>query len=79
MKKFTQRALIVGAAEIAMIGAVGVVNLLGPAQADPAPCMTAAGVCDQQGTGPNNHVVIACEPIGPKAGATCREVGPHSA
>ena len=54
MRKFTQRVLITGAAEMAIIGAVGGVNLLAEAQADPATCVSATGLCQpEQITGPH--------------------------
>jgi hypothetical protein len=74
MRKFTQRVLISGAAEIAIIGAVGGVGLLGEAHAAPTPCVNAAGLCQsQEVNGPSlNRVAIVCQPTGPKAGAFCR-------
>jgi hypothetical protein len=73
MRKFTQRVLISGAAEMAIIGAVGGVDLLGEAQADPTSCVSATGLCEpQQMNGPQLRMVIICQPTGPKAGAYCQ-------
>jgi hypothetical protein len=74
MRKFTQRVLISGAAGIAIMGAVGGVDLLGEAHAGPAPCVNAAGLCQSlQVNGPSlTRMTIICQPTGPKAGATCR-------
>ena len=75
MRKFTQRVLIAGAAEVAIIGAVGGVNLIGEAQADPTPCVNAAGLCPPQVTsGPLRSYPLICQPIGPKGGASCYDV-----
>jgi hypothetical protein len=80
MKKFTQRVLILGAAEMAIIGAVGGVGLLGRAQAIPATCTSVTGQCQpQQLSGPQSRIAIACQPIGPKSGAACRQVMGHPA
>jgi hypothetical protein len=80
MRKFTQRVLISGAAQMAIMGAVGGVNLVGEAQADPTTCVSATGQCQpQQMKGPHTKVVIVCQPIGPKAGIGCRQVPPHAA
>ena len=80
MRKFTQRVLISGAAEIAIFGAVGGVDLIAEAQADPATCVSAAGLCQpQQITGPHTRVAIICQPIGPKSGADCRQLVGHPA
>jgi hypothetical protein len=79
MRKFTQRVLITGAAELTIIGAVGGVNLVGEAQADPATCVSATGLCQpDQITGPHLRVAIVCQPIGTKSGAGCRQVAPHT-
>jgi hypothetical protein len=80
MRKFTQRVLISGAVAMAITGAVGGVDLVGQAQADPATCVSAAGLCQpQQMTGPHTRVAIVCQPAGPKAGVGCRRVAPHNA
>jgi len=80
MRKFTQRVLISGAAQMAIIGAIGGVNLLADAQADPATCVSATGLCQQaQITGPHTRVAIVCQPTGPKAGVGCRRIAPHNA
>jgi len=74
MRKFTQRVLISGAAQLAVIGAVGGAGLLGEAHASPAPCVNATKLCQtQQVNGPSRTpVAIVCQPTGPKAGAFCR-------
>lgn len=74
MRKFTQRLLISGAAGIAIIGAVGGVDLLGVAHASPTPCVNATKLCQSpQVNGPSrNRVALVCQPTGPKAGASCR-------
>jgi len=79
MRKFTQRVLILGAAEIAITGVVGGVDLFAAAQADPATCVSAAGLCQSQTTGPHAKVAIVCQPTGPKAGADCRRLVGHAA
>jgi hypothetical protein len=80
MRKFTQRVLIAAAAEMAIIGAVGSVNLLGEAQADPTPCVSATASCQpQEMNAPQNRPLIICQPIGPKGGAFCRQLSPHGA
>jgi hypothetical protein len=77
MRKFTQRVLISGAAEMAIIGAVGGVDLVGVAHADPTACVSAAGLCQPKETnGPQPRMLIICQPNGPKAGAFCR--APHA-
>jgi hypothetical protein len=79
MKKFTQRVLIAAAAEMAIIGAVGGVNLLGEAQADPTPCVSATASCQpQQMNAPQNRSWVVCQPGGPKAGAFCRQFSSHA-
>jgi hypothetical protein len=79
MRKFTQRVLITGAAEMALIGAVGGVNLVGAAHADPATCVSAAGLCQPtQITAPHVRVAIVCQPIGTKSGVGCRQVAPYA-
>jgi hypothetical protein len=77
MKKFTQRVLISGAAGIAIMGAVGGVDLLGKTHASPTPCVKATALCQpQQVKGPSlNRLAIICQPTGPKGGAYCRT--PH--
>jgi hypothetical protein len=80
MRKFTRRVLISGAAQMAIIGAVGGVNLLGEAQANPATCVSATGLCQSaQITGPHTRAAIICQPAGPKAGVGCRRIAPHNA
>jgi hypothetical protein len=80
MRKFTQRVLILGAAEMAIVGAVGGVGLLGQAQASPATCTSATGQCQTQKlTGTQTRIAVACQPIGPKSGAACRQVAGHPA
>jgi hypothetical protein len=80
MRKFTQRVLISGAAEMAIMGAVGGADLFAEAQADPATCVSATGLCQpQQISGPHTRVAIICQPTGPKAGAACRQVVGHAA
>jgi hypothetical protein len=81
MRKFTQRVLITGAAEIAIIGAVGVVDLLGEAQADPNPCVNATVSCQPQemkALQPQPRTLLICQPAGPKGGAFCRQYAPHA-
>jgi hypothetical protein len=79
MRKFTQRVLITCAAEMAFIGTVVGVNLVGEAQADPNTCVSAAGLCQPaQITEPHVRVAIVCQPIGTKSGAGCRQVAPHT-
>jgi len=75
MKKFTQRVLISGAAGIAILGAVGGVDLLGEAHAGPTPCVNATKLCQQVNNPSLARVAIVCQPTGPKAGASCRT--PH--
>ena len=81
MRKFTQRVLILGAAEMAIIGAVGGVNLIGEAQADPTPCVNAAGLCQpQQINGPlQPRMTIICQPTGPRGGAFCFHLSQNAA
>ncbi len=80
MRKFNGRMLMVGAAEMVIVGAVGGVGLLGQAQASPATCTSATGQCQtQQLTGPQTRTAVICQPIGPKAGAGCRQVAGHPA
>jgi hypothetical protein len=79
MKKFTQRVLISGAGAMAIMGAVGGVDLVGQAQADPGTCVSAAGLCQPQTTGPHTRAAIVCQPTGPKAGVGCRRIAPHNA
>jgi hypothetical protein len=80
MRKFTQRVLISAAAEMAIIGAVGGVDLLGEAQADPTPCVNATVSCQpQQMNAPQPRTLIICQPTGPKGGAFCRQFPPHAA
>lgn len=77
MRKFTQRVLITGAAQMAFIGAVGGVNLLAEAQADPATCVSATALCQPgQVTAPHLRKTVVCWPIGSKAGAGCSQVAP---
>jgi hypothetical protein len=79
MRKFTQRVLITGGAEMALIGAVCGVNLVGEAQAEPNTCVSAAGLCQPaQITGPHARVAIVCQPIGTKSGVGCRQVAPYA-
>lgn len=80
MRKFTQRVLISAAAEMAIIGAVGGVDLLGEAQADPTPCVSATVSCQpQEMNAPQPRTLIICQPTGPKGGAFCRQFPPHAA
>jgi hypothetical protein len=76
MRKFTQRVLISGAAEMAIIGAVGGVNLIGEAQADPNLCVNATELCQpQQMNVPlQPQMTTICQPTGPKGGAFCRQI-----
>jgi hypothetical protein len=80
MRKFTQRVLISGAAEMAIIGAVGGVNLIGEAQADPTPCVNATKLCQpQQMNGPlQTRMTIICQPAG-RIGASCRQIPRNAA
>jgi hypothetical protein len=82
MRKFTQRVLISVAAEMAIIGAVGGVDLLGEAQADPTPCVNATVSCQPQVMNAlqplQPRVTIICQPTGPKGGAFCRQYPPHA-
>lgn len=74
MRKFIQRVLIAGAAEVAIVGAVSGVNLLAQAQADPGSCVGATAQCQQvELNGPQSRGTVVCQPTGPKAGAICRE------
>ena len=80
MKKFTQRVLLLGIAEIAIVGAVGGVDLVGVAQAVPATCLTATGPCQPEQTpGRHTQVAIVCGPAGPKAGVGCHQLAGHPA
>ena len=81
MRKFTQRVLISGAAEMAIIGAVGGVNLVGEAQADPNPCAKSTELCQpqQMKTPLQRHMTIICQTAGPKGGASCRQVRHNAA
>jgi hypothetical protein len=76
MRKFTQRVLISAAAEMAIIGAVGGVDLLGEAQADPTLCVNATELCQpQQMNVPlQPQMTVICQPTGPKGGASCRQI-----
>ena len=76
MRKFTQRVLISGAAEMAIIGAAGGVNLIGEAQADPTPCVNATQLCQpqQMNTPRQPQMTVICQPAGPKSGAFCRQI-----
>jgi hypothetical protein len=81
MRKFTQRVLISVAAEVAIIGAVGGVNLLGEAQATPTPCVNATVSCQPQEMNAPKlqpQTLFICQPIGPKGGAFCRHYPPHA-
>jgi hypothetical protein len=79
MRKFTQRVLISAAAEMAIIGAVGGVDLLGEAQADPTPCVNATVSCQPHlMNAPQPRTVLICQPNGPKGGAFCRQYPPHA-
>ncbi len=80
MRKFTQRVLIAAAAQMAIIGTVGGVNLLGEAQADPTPCVNATVSCPQPQVMSALHprTLIICQPAGPKGGASCRQYPPHA-
>jgi len=79
MRKFTQRVLISLAGGIALIGAVGGVDLLGEAHASPTPCVNATKLCQPQQVNGSSRtpVAIVCQPTGPKGGAFCRP--PHAA
>lgn len=81
MRKFTRQALIWGAAEVAIIGAVSGVNPIGEAQADPPPCVNVTQLCQpQQMKAPLQHrMTIICQPTGPKAGAVCRQIPQNTA
>jgi len=80
MRKFMRRVLIAAAAEMAIIGVVGGVNLLGEAQADPTPCVSATASCQpQEMNAPQTRTLIICQPTGPKAGAFCRHFPQHAA
>ena len=75
MTKFAVRALISCAAELAIIGAVSGVDLLGVAHAAPTPCVNATGLCQPQVTnGPLRPYTLICQSAGPKGGASCHEV-----
>jgi hypothetical protein len=78
MRKFTQRVLISVAAEMAIIGALGGVGLLGEAQADPTPCVNATVSCQpQEMNALQPRTLLICQPTGPKGGASCRQYPPH--
>ena len=81
MRKFTQRVLILAAAEMAIIGTVGGVDLLGEAQADPTPCVNASVSCQPQemSNAPQHRALVICQPTGPKGGAFCRQFPPFGA
>jgi hypothetical protein len=81
MRKFTQRVLIAAAAQMAIIGTVGGVNLLGEAQADPTPCFNPTASCQPQEMNAlqQPRTLIICQPTGPKGGAFCRQYPPHAA
>ena len=81
MRKFAQRVLISGAAEIAIIGVVGGVNLIGEAQADPTPCVNATELCQPQliNRPLQTRLTIICRPAGAKAGTFCRQVPQNAA
>ncbi|BBX44939.1 hypothetical protein GCM10009641_24690 [Mycobacterium cookii] len=80
MRKFTQRVLLIGAAEMAIIGAVSGVDLVAQAHADPTSCIGASAQCQQvELTGPQSRATVVCQPTGPKAGAICREWAPRPA
>ncbi len=80
MRKFTQRVLIAGAAEVAIMGAVSGVNLLAQAQAEPGPCVGATAQCQQvEMNRPQSRATVVCQPTGPKAGAICREFARRAA
>jgi hypothetical protein len=76
MRKFLQRALISGAAGLAIVSAVGGADLLGEAHADPTPCVNATNSCQPPATNGllRPQMVTICQPGGPKAGAFCRQV-----
>jgi hypothetical protein len=79
MRKFTQRVLISVVAEIAIIGAVGGVDLLGEAQATPTPCVNATVSCQPQEMNASHpRTLLVCQPTGPKGGAFCRHYPPHT-
>jgi hypothetical protein len=79
MRKFTQRVLISVAAEMAIIGAVGGVDLLGEAQADPTSCVNATVSCQPQDMSAlQTRTLLICQPTGPKGGAFCRQYPPHA-
>jgi hypothetical protein len=81
MTKFAQRALISGAAALAIMSGTGGVDLLGEARADVPQCDNVTELCQPQATkGPQQlHMVRICQPAGPKAGASCREVPTRAA
>jgi hypothetical protein len=81
MRKFTQRVLISVAAEMAIIGAVGGLDLLGEAQAAPTPCVNATVSCQPQEMNAPQlqpRTLFICQPTGPKGGAFCRHYPPHA-
>jgi hypothetical protein len=80
MRKLTQRSLILGAAEVAIISAVAGVDLVGEAHADPTPCLNATSVCQPRATnGSPRPYTLICQPAGPKSGALCHQVSPRAA
>jgi hypothetical protein len=80
MKKFTQRVLILAAAEVSIVGVISGVNLVGQVSADPGTCIGATASCQQIDlNSPQSQGRVVCQPTGPKAGAVCREFVPHSA
>jgi hypothetical protein len=81
MTKFAQRALISDAAVLAIMSAMGSVDLLGEAHADLTQCVDPTELCQPQATnGPQQlHIMRICQPAGPKSGASCREVRSRAA
>jgi hypothetical protein len=78
MMKFTQRVLIMAAAQVVIVGGLGVADLLGQASADPGSCIGASASCQQVDiSGQQSRGTLVCQPIGPKAGAFCREFVPY--
>jgi len=78
MRKFTQRVLISVAAEVAIIGALGGVDLLGEAQAAPTPCVNATVSCQShEMKAVQPRTLLICQPTGPKGGASCRGIPQH--
>lgn len=74
MTKFAERVLISGAAELALLSAVGGVTPIGEAHAGPTLCVNATNLCQPAMTnGPLRSYTLICQPTGAKGGASCHE------